>query len=229
MAADQFDLAGFCVGVVERDRIIDGSSVRAGDAIVGLASSGLHANGFSLVRTLIAQYDLNLRGPYQERLRRSLGDAATDRYLAAEPGHVLATLGEVILAPTRVYAGAILRLRSRLAGAGHDLRGISHITGGGLPGNVARCLPEDLAARLDPRSWPLPSVIDLFGALGGLEGDELRAMFNGGLGMVVVVGQEAVESSIAALGAEGIRAWRVGEVVPSDSIGGRRYVEEAIR
>ena len=229
MAADQFDLAGFCVGVVERDRIIDGSSVRAGDAIVGLASSGLHANGFSLVRTLIAQYDLDLRGPYQERLRRSLGDAATDRYLAVEPGHVLATLGEVLLAPTRVYAGAILRLRSTLAGAGHDLRGISHITGGGLPGNVPRCLPEDLAARLDPSSWPMPSVIELFGALGGLEGDELRAMFNGGLGMVVVVGPEAVEPAIAALGAEGIRAWRVGEVVPAASIGGRRYVEEAIR
>jgi phosphoribosylformylglycinamidine cyclo-ligase len=229
MAADQFDLAGFCVGVIERDRMIDGSAVRPGDAIIGLASTGLHANGFSLVRTLVAEYDLDLRGPYQERLRRSLGDAATDRYLAAEPGHALATLGEVLLAPTRVYAGAILRLRTSLASAGHDLRAISHITGGGLPGNVPRCLPEDLAARLDPRSWPMPSVMDLFGALGGLEGDELRAMFNGGLGMVVVVGPEAVQPAIAALGAEGIPAWQVGEVVSADSIGGRRYVEEAIR
>jgi phosphoribosylformylglycinamidine cyclo-ligase len=229
MAADQFDLAGFCVGVIERDQMIDGSTVRAGDAIIGLASTGLHANGFSLVRTLIAEYDLDLRGPYQERLRRSLGDAAADRYLAAEPGHVLATLGEVLLAPTRVYAGAILRLRTGLAAAGHDLRGISHITGGGLPGNVPRCLPEDLAARLDPGSWPMPSVMDLFGALGGLEGDELRAMFNGGLGMVVVVRPGAVQPAIAALTAEGIPAWHVGEVVPADSIGGRRYVEEAIR
>jgi phosphoribosylformylglycinamidine cyclo-ligase len=229
MAADQFDLAGFCVGVIERDQMIDGSAVRAGDAILGLAATGLHANGFSLVRTLIAEYDLDLRGPYQERLRRSLGDAATDRYLAAEPGHALATLGEVLLAPTRVYAGAILRLRTGLAAAGHDLRGISHITGGGLPGNVPRCLPEDLAARLDPGSWPMPSVMDLFGALGGLEGDELRAMFNGGLGMVVVVRPEAVQPAIAALTAEGIPAWHVGEVVPADSIGGRRYVEEAIR
>jgi phosphoribosylformylglycinamidine cyclo-ligase len=229
MGVDEFDLAGFCVGVIERDRVIDGSSVRAGDAILGLASSGLHANGFSLVRSLIAEYDLDLRGPYQERLRRSLGDAVTDRYLAAEPEHVLATLGEVLLAPSRVYAGAILRLRATLADRGHDLRGIGHITGGGLPGNVPRCLPQDLAARLDPASWPMPSVIDLFGALGGLEGDELRAMFNGGLGMVVVVGQEAVEPSIAALGAEGIPAWRVGEVVPAASIDGRRYVEEAIR
>jgi phosphoribosylformylglycinamidine cyclo-ligase len=229
MAADQFDLAGFCVGVVERDQIIDGSTVQAGDAIVGLASTGLHANGFSLVRTLIAQYDLDLRGPYQERLRRSLGDAATDGYLAVEPGHALAILGEVLLAPTRVYAGAILRLRTVLAAAGHDLRAISHITGGGLPGNVPRCLPEDLAARLDPSRWPMPSVMDLFGALGGLEGDELRAMFNGGLGMVVVVSQEAVEPTIAALDAEGISAWRVGEVVAGASTDGRRYVEDAIR
>jgi phosphoribosylformylglycinamidine cyclo-ligase len=229
MEADQFDLAGFCVGVVERDRIIDGSAVRAGDAILGLASSGLHANGFSLVRTLIAQYDLDLRAPYQERLRRSLGDAATDRYLVDEPAHTLATLGEVLLAPTRVYAGAVLRLRSTLAEAGHELRGISHITGGGLPGNVPRCLPEDLAARLDPTGWPLPSVMDLFGALGGLEGDELRAMFNGGLGMVLVVAPDAVEPSIAALDEDGIRAWRVGEVVAADSVDGRRYVEESIR
>jgi phosphoribosylformylglycinamidine cyclo-ligase len=229
MAADQFDLAGFCVGVIERDQMIDGSAVRAGDAIIGLAATGLHANGFSLVRTLIAEYDLDLRGPYQERLRRSLGDAATDGYLAAEPGHALATLGEVLLAPTRVYAGAILRLRTSLASAGYDLRAISHITGGGLPGNVPRSLPDALAARLDPGSWPMPSVMDLFGALGGLEGDELRAMFNGGLGMVVVVGPEAVEPAIAALDAERIPAWQVGEVVPADSIGGRRYVEGAIR
>ncbi|MEO8229792.1 MAG: phosphoribosylformylglycinamidine cyclo-ligase [Chloroflexota bacterium] len=229
MAVDQFDLAGFCVGVIERDQMIDGSAVQAGDAIVGLAATGLHANGFSLVRTLISEYDLDLRGPYQERLRRSLGDAATDRYLAAEPGHALATLGEVLLAPTRVYAGAILRLRASLVAAGHELRAISHITGGGLPGNVPRCLPEDLAVRLDLGSWPMPSVMDLFGALGGLEGDELRAMFNGGLGMVLIVAPEAVPPAIAALGAEGIPAWQVGEVIPADSIGGRRYVEEAIR
>ena len=229
MATDQFDLAGFCVGVVERDAIIDGSGVQSGDAIIGLASTGLHANGFSLVRTLIAEYDLDLRGPYQERLRRSLGDAATDGYLVVEPGHALATLGEVLLAPTRVYAGAILRLRTTLAAAGHDLKAISHVTGGGLPGNVPRCLPDDLAARLDPSTWPMPSVIDLFGALGGLEGDELRAMFNGGLGMTVVVGPEAVDPTIAALAAEGILAWAVGDVVTAESIGGRRYVEEAIR
>jgi phosphoribosylformylglycinamidine cyclo-ligase len=229
MEEDEFDLAGFCVGVVERHRAIDGSTIRAGDAIVGLAATGLHANGFSLVRALLAQYDLDLRSPYQERLRRSLGDAATDAILRAEPALALATLGEVLLTPTRVYAGAIIRFRAALEEDGHDLRGIAHITGGGLPGNVPRTLPAGLAARLDPERWPMPSVMRLFGALGGLEDDELRATFNGGLGMVVVVAPEAVEVTIARLASEGIVAWHVGEVVPAAPLGGRRYVEGPIR
>ena len=229
MDEDSFDLAGFCVGIVERDRAIDGSTIRAGDAIVGLAASGLHANGFSLIRALLAQYDLDLRSPYQERLRRSLGDPATDEALAAEPGHALATLGEVLLAPSQVYAGAILRLRAILEASGHDLRGIAHVTGGGLPGNVPRILPDGLGARLDPTLWPMPSVMRLFGALGGLEDDDLRATFNGGLGMVVVVTPEAVDSTIAALGDEAIPAWLVGEVVAVETLGGRRYAEGAIR
>ena len=209
------------------DRRLD--DPRAGDAIVGLAATGLHANGFSLVRALLAQYDLDLRSPYQERLRRSLGDAATDVVLGAEPGVALATLGEVLLTPTRVYAGAILRLRTALERAGHDLRGIAHITGGGLPGNVPRTLPPGLAARLDPDRWPMPSVMRLFGALGGLEDDELRATFNGGLGMVVVVAPAAVDATIARLASEGIPAWRVGEVVTVEAAAGRRYAEGPVR
>jgi len=228
MDDDEFDLAGFCVGVVERSRAIDGSAIRTGDAIVGLASSGLHANGFSLVRALVAQYELDLRAPYQERLRRSLGDAAADAHLAAEPAHALATLGEVLLAPSRVYAGAILRLRDALEAGGRPLRGMAHVTGGGLPGNVPRTLPAGLAARLDPARWPMPSVMRLFGALGGLEDDELRATFNGGLGMIVVVAPDAVELTLRTLEAEAIPAWRVGEVVPADRSAGRRYAEEAI-
>ena len=228
MKEDEFDLAGFCVGVVERDRAIDGSTIRAGDTIVGLAATGLHANGFSLVRALLTQYDLDLRSPYQERLRRSLGDAATDLVLGAEPGVALATLGEVLLTPTRVYAGAILRLRTALERAGHDLRGIAHITGGGLPGNVPRTLPPGLAARLDPDRWPMPSVMRLFGALGGLEDDELRATFNGGLGMIVVVAPDAVDLTLRTLEAEAIPAWPVGEVIPVGRSAKRRYEEEAI-
>ena len=161
---------GSCIGVVEREALIDGSAVRAGDAILGLAASGLHANGYSLVRSLIAQWDLDLGRPYQEQLRRSLGDADRDSALVAEPEHGLATLGEVLLTPTRIYARGVLAARRSLLAGGHDLRGLAHITGGGLPGNVPRALPAGLGARVDPGRWPMPSVMRLFGALGGHRG-----------------------------------------------------------
>src|SRR6185369_6064696 len=141
MEPDAFDLAGCAVGVVERDELIDGSAVRAGDAIVGLGASGLHANGFSLIRSLVAEYDLRLATPYQESLRRTLGDAARDILVAAEPEHELATLGEVLLTPSRIYARTVLEIRSRLRRRGSDLSAIAHITGGGLRGNIPRVLP----------------------------------------------------------------------------------------
>lgn len=229
MEPDEFDLAGFCVGLVERERLLDGTAARPGDAIVGLAASGLHANGFTLVRSLIAEYDLDLGGPYQAQLRRTLGDAERDAALAREPEHALATLGEVLLTPTRIYTRAILRLREALEAAGLPLRGVAHVTGGGLPGNVPRALPEGLGARLDPERWPMPSVMRLFGALGGLADDELRATFNGGLGIVVVVPPAAVAATIAELGAAGQPAWLVGEVVPVEELDGHRYAEGALR
>ncbi len=228
MEPDEFDLAGFCVGIVERERLLDGTAARPGDAIVGLAASGLHANGFTLVRSLIAEYDLDLGGPYQAQLRRTLGDAERDAALAREPEHALATLGEVLLTPTRIYTRAILRLREALEAAALPLRGVAHVTGGGLPGNVPRALPEGLGARLDPERWPMPSVMRLFGALGGLADDELRATFNGGLGMVVVVPPAAVAATITELCVAGQRAWLVGEVVPVEELGGRRYAEGAL-
>jgi phosphoribosylformylglycinamidine cyclo-ligase len=227
MDAAAFDLAGCCVGIVERDRLLDGGRARPGDAIVGLASSGLHANGYSLVRTLIERWQLDLARPYQEQLKLSLGDRETDRTIEAEPAHMLATLGEVLLTPTTIYARAILALREALDAAGSELRGVAHITGGGLPGNVPRMLPHGLGARLDPGSWRTPSVIRLFGALGGLGGDEARATFNGGLGMVVAVPADGVELAVASLAHDGIEAWHVGEVVSADELDGRRYVEAA--
>jgi phosphoribosylformylglycinamidine cyclo-ligase len=225
MEATAFDLAGCCVGVVERDRMIDGSAVQAGDAIVGLVANGLHANGFSLVRALVAQWDLDLLRPYQEQLHRSLGTEAAVRAIRAEPEHALATLGEVLLAPTRIYSRAILGLREALVASGRDLRGVAHITGGGLPGNVPRALPEHLGARLDPALWQTPSVMRLFGALGGLDDEELRATFNGGLGMIVVVAPEAVEATIARFAQDEIGASVVGVVVPVGELGGARYAE----
>jgi phosphoribosylformylglycinamidine cyclo-ligase len=225
MSEDAFDLSGCCIGVVERADVIDGTAAVAGDVILGLASSGLHANGFSLVRALVAQWDLDLNGPYQARLRRSLGDAETDLALAAAPQETMATLGEVLLTPTRIYARPILAARAAARAAGADIHGIAHITGGGLPGNVPRALPEGLAARLDPERWTMPSVMRLFGALGGLDDDELRATFNGGLGMVLVLPPAAVAAATDALTAGGIPTTVVGEVVEAASVGGARYVE----
>jgi phosphoribosylformylglycinamidine cyclo-ligase len=225
MDADAFDLAGCCVGIVERSRLLDGTRARPGDAIVGLASSGLHANGYSLVRTLIERWQLDLGRPYQEQLKLSLGDRETDETIETEPRHALATLGEVLLTPTTIYAPAILALRRALDEAGSELRGVAHVTGGGLPGNVPRMLPDGLAARLDPRRWTVPSVIRLFAALGGLDAEEARATFNGGLGMVVAVPPESVELAVASLASAGIEAWRVGEVVQGNEAGGLRYTE----
>lgn len=229
MEPDEFDIAGFCVGIVERERLLDGSAARPGDAIVGIASSGLHANGFSLVRSLLAQYDLDLGRPYQEQLRRTLGDAEAERAVEREPEHALATLGEVLLTPTRIYARAVLRLRDTLDAAGNPLRGVAHVTGGGLPGNVPRAIPAALGARLDPARWPLPPVMRLLGALGGLEDVELRATFNGGIGMVAVMAPDAVDVARRELTAAGLPSWLVGEVVEADSLGGRRYVEAPLR
>ncbi|HEY3334415.1 MAG TPA: phosphoribosylformylglycinamidine cyclo-ligase [Candidatus Limnocylindrales bacterium] len=226
MEPDEFDLAGFCIGVGERDRLLDGTAARAGDAIVGLASSGLHANGFSLVRVLVAQHDLDLHAPYQALLRAVLGDAVAEPLLGLEPNHALATLGEVLLAPTRIYARDLLAIRAALVATGSDVRGMAHITGGGLPGNVPRALPASLGARLDPTAWPMPSVMRLLGALGAIEDDELRATFNGGLGMIVVVPADVADETVRLARERNMPAWVVGEVVKSRAVG-QRYAEEA--
>ena len=228
MDPGDFDLAGCCVGIVERDELLDGSAVKAGDAILGLAASGLHANGYSLVRALLTEWDLDLATPYQAQLRRSLGDRPADVAVHAEPAHELATLGEVLLTPTPIYAPAVLALRSQLRGAGSDVHAIAHITGGGLPGNVPRILPDGLAARLDPSRWSVPSVLRLVAALGGLDDAELRATFNGGIGMVVVVEPVDADAAIASLADQGVGAALVGEVVDAAQVDGRPYVEGAL-
>jgi phosphoribosylformylglycinamidine cyclo-ligase len=219
MEPDEFDLAGFCAGVVERDRMIDGTAVKAGDELIGIASSGLHSNGFSLVRRIVAEAGLDLGEGYAELLCRILGPET-----AAEPQMAGLTLGEVLLTPTRIYSKAILGLRARLVAGGADLRGVAHITGGGLPGNVPRVLPEGLGARLHPASWPMPSIMRLLGALGSLSDPELRSTFNGGLGMVCVVPDGSAETALAELAGAGLESWRVGEV---EVVGaeGARYSE----
>jgi phosphoribosylformylglycinamidine cyclo-ligase len=219
MEPGEFDLAGFCVGVVERDRMLDGTAARAGDALIGIASSGLHSNGFSLVRRIVVDEGLDLGEGYAALARRILGPETTP-----EPETARRSLGELLLTPTRIYSQAILRLRRRLTDAGADLRGVAHITGGGLPGNVPRVLPEGLGARVHPGNWPMPSVMRLLGAAGGLSDAELRSTFNGGLGMVCVVPAGAVEETISCLEDDCLEAWHVGEVVAADA-GGPRYLE----
>jgi phosphoribosylformylglycinamidine cyclo-ligase len=172
---DAFDVAGFIVGTVRDDRFLDGSLVRAGDVLIGLASAGLHTNGYSLARRLLA-----------DRLEERFGD-----------GTVRATL----LAEHLCYLQALAPQLER--GVVH---GLAHITGGGLPGNLPRMLPEGLAARLDPRSWPLPPIFEL---ISGLATDELYRTFNMGIGMVLACGQDTVSSILAALP----NAYRIGEVV----------------
>jgi phosphoribosylformylglycinamidine cyclo-ligase len=207
MEPDEFDLAGFCVGVVERDRLLDGTAARAGDALIGIASNGLHSNGFSLVRRIVADAGLDLGEGYDELVGRILGPAT-----APEADTAGKTLGEVLLTPTLIYSKAILKLRAALDAAGAPLAGVSHITGGGLPGNVPRVLPEGLAARVSPSTWPMPSVMRLMGALGSLSEAELRSTFNGGLGMVCVVPAAGIATAIASLAEDGFTAWQVGEV-----------------
>jgi phosphoribosylformylglycinamidine cyclo-ligase len=222
MEPGTFDLAGTCIGVVERAEMLDGSAALPGDLILGLPSSGLHANGFSLVRALLARWEIPLERPYQEQLARTLGDAGRDAALEAEPAHALATVGEILLAPTRIYARQVLAARAAVRAAGHEVRGIAHVTGGGLPGNLPRALPETLGARVDPASWRMPSVMRLLGALGGISDGELRATFNGGIGMILVVAPAALETALASLG-DGVV---IGTVATAEDLGAR-YVETA--
>jgi phosphoribosylformylglycinamidine cyclo-ligase len=226
MKRDEFDLAGFCVGVVAQDRLLDGTAARAGDALVGIASSGLHANGYSLVRRLVNGAHLALETPYSEVLAGAFRDGS--EHLEAEAATTGKTLGEVLLTPTTIYARSILTLRKRLESARNgrqELRGVAHITGGGLPGNIPRVLPEGLGVRLSPSSWPMPSVMRLMRKLGWLSEPEVRSIFNGGLGMVVVVPPSAVGRSISTLADDNLTAWHVGEVVPVEDLGGVRYLE----
>ncbi|HTK45696.1 MAG TPA: phosphoribosylformylglycinamidine cyclo-ligase [Patescibacteria group bacterium] len=219
-----FDLAGTCLGIVERADLLDGTAAQDGDLIFGLPSSGLHSNGYSLVRTLLAQFAIPLERPYQEQLAMTLGDAGRDEALADESELALQTVGEVLLAPTRIYARRLLAARAALRAAGHDIRSMAHITGGGLPGNVPRALPRDLAARVEPGRWRMPSVMSLVAALGGLDGEEVRATFNGGIGMILVVDPGAAAILQSALP----EALLAGEVVPAAELG-RRYVEAPLR
>ncbi|HET8562780.1 MAG TPA: phosphoribosylformylglycinamidine cyclo-ligase, partial [Candidatus Binatia bacterium] len=164
----EYDLAGFVVGIVEKNKIPKRSSIAAGDVLIGLPSSGLHSNGYSLARTVLLEI-----GKMQLRKR------------VPELGR---TLGEELLEPTRIYAKVVRPLFSR-----YEIKGAAHITGGGIPGNLPRVLPEGRRAWIDRRSWPVPPIFELIRRIGRIALGEMDATFNKGLGMILVVGKNDVD------------------------------------
>ncbi len=200
-APGDFDIVGFVVGAVERDAIIDGSSIREGDALIGLPSNGLHTNGFSLVRRV---FNVGMGGaPDEER-------AVLDRY-AADLGH---TLGEELLRTHRSYVSEVQRVRAKI-------KGVSHITGGGLVENVPRTLPDGLGARIDRSAWDVPPIFRLLQREGNLAEEEAWRVFNMGIGLVLAVDPSSVNDVRAALP----DAIVVGEVVKHKADDARVFLE----
>ena len=183
-ASGEYDLAGFCVGIVDQSKIIDGKSISAGDSVIGIASSGPHSNGFSLIR---------------RALDMSADSATSD--LEGRP------LIDHLLAPTRIYVRAVTDLMSATV-----VKGIAHITGGGLTENIPRVLPAGLGVSLQQAAWRTPAVFKWLQAQ-GISREEMFRTFNCGVGMVVVVARDNVETALASLAANGEEAWPIGEVV----------------
>jgi len=173
-----YDLAGFCTGVVEEKKIIDGSSIKPSDRIIGLASNGVHANGFTLIRYLTF------------RLKLKVSDHPE------------------LLNPTRIYAPVVKRLLEEV----EDVYGMAHITGGGIPENLPRCLPKGLKAHVDWNSWTVPEIFKTIQSAGNVDELEMRRVFNLGIGYCVVVPANRVELTMDIIRDEGIECWEIGEV-----------------
>jgi len=186
--AGDYDLAGFCVGVVEKAKIIDPSRVQVGDVLLGLASSGPHSNGYSLIRKIL-----------------SVGGEALDQAFAG------ATLGEALLAPTRIYVKPMLRLLEQV-----EVHAIAHITGGGLTENLPRVLPADAKATLNVASWRRPAIFQWLQQRGNVADAEMWRTFNCGVGLVVCVAPDAVDTALELLRASGETVWRLGEITAGE-------------
>ena len=180
----EYDLAGFAVGVVEKSKIINGSAIQAGDVVLGLASSGAHSNGYSLVRRIIAEKKVDLTAELDGRL-----------------------LSEVILAPTRIYVKPVLQLMQNI-----EVKGLAHITGGGIVDNVPRVLAEGLTAHIDGKSWPRPPLFTWLQEQGNVAEAEMLRVFNCGIGMVIIVAAAEAESAAAKLHAAGETVWPIGRI-----------------
>jgi phosphoribosylformylglycinamidine cyclo-ligase len=186
---DDYDLAGFCVGIVEKSAIIDGAGVTPGDAIVALESSGPHSNGYSLIRRILDREGTELDQPF--------GDS---------------TIGECLLAPTRIYVRPLMELMRTM-----EVRAIAHITGGGLPENLPRVMPDGCRARIDLDTWSLPPVFEWLREKGNVETPELFRTFNCGVGMVVVVPAGSAEAAVDLLKGHGEQAWVIGQVAAGET------------
>ena len=191
MPEDDYDLAGFAVGVVDKKDIIDGSTIKAGDTLIGIASSGVHSNGFSLVRKVFEMTKESLDIYYDE-----LGK----------------TLGEALIEPTRIYVKALKNVKN----AGVRIKGCSHITGGGFFENVPRMLPENVRAIIKKESYPVPALFDLIQKNGNIEEHMMYNTFNMGLGMVIAVNPEDVETTMKAIEEAGDKCYVVGNIVEGD-------------
>ena len=183
----EYDLAGFIVGLVARRELIDGSGVRPGDAVIGLPSSGLHTNGYSLARRILPE------GSWGSPMPNDGG----------------ATIGEAMLEPHRSYLDDVRILRRALRDADDDIRALAHITGGGWEGNVPRTLPAGLGVEIDTGSWPMPPIFSLIQSHGDIADEEMVRTFNVGIGMTAVVKPEHADAAVAAVG----DAYRIGRVV----------------
>ncbi|WP_119394137.1 phosphoribosylformylglycinamidine cyclo-ligase [Salinibius halmophilus] len=181
---DDYDLAGFCVGVVEEDGVIDGSKVAAGDALIALASSGPHSNGYSLIRKIIEVSGADLS--------QAFGDS---------------TLGETLLEPTRIYVKPVLAAIEKF-----DVRALSHITGGGLLENLPRVMPDNTTAKIDASTWAMPEVFQWLQENGNVDATEMYRTFNCGVGMVLVVPAEQAADAINFFNEQGEQAFQIGEI-----------------
>ena len=189
--AGEYDLAGFAVGIVEKSRIIDGSGIAKGDVVLGLASSGAHSNGYSLIRKIIAVRGVDLSAKVHGR-----------------------ALSDAILEPTRIYVKPVLKLLRSIS-----VKGLAHITGGGLLENIPRVLPAGLAARIERAAWNLPPLFQWLKQEGNIADAELYRVFNCGIGMVAVVGAAEASAALRALRATGEIACRIGHVVRREKNG----------
>lgn len=185
-AAGEYDLAGFCVGLVDNAHLVDGSQIREGDAIIGLASSGIHSNGFSLVRKILEKSGLSGNELF--------------------PGEIGRSVADVLLAPTTIYVEAVRPLLRDI-----EIKGMAHITGGGFYDNIPRILPSPVNAIIRFGSWDIPPVFLWLKENGSLSWPEMLQIFNCGIGFVLVVENEKVEEVINRVGAFNIRAWHIGE------------------